>query len=150
MKRPHYLKAESFLARIPINWYFFLFIGSLAVCLNWLKDVLQHKDNIVEDIVKILCSFAAIAIAILLVLGFISTLFAWIVFRQKSKSNMVQTILEVPADQSQRSQQSLHIKINPILCPLLGFIKIRFEDKDEEISDKYRISSNTLLNTSTL
>lgn len=123
---------------IPFNFYFFLFVIACIIGYSWLQRKAGIANSAYSDIFKLLLHFAAGFGITLITIGLITVLFPLIYFLFKKRKNQIDFNLST-SDLSviEQKNQQINIHIDPILKPLLGFVKIRLKYDHERYSEKF-------------
>ncbi|HRI22367.1 MAG TPA: hypothetical protein PLA68_15505, partial [Panacibacter sp.] len=127
---------------IPFTYYFFLFAVAAVLTNNWLAEQAILPGSSFADIFKLLLKTALWFIAAIIIVALLSALVSFIVFLWKKRKNGIHfsvTTTAVKGEIKDNPAQKIHIKISPLLKPLLGFVKLRLQYDEQQYSDKFAL-----------
>lgn len=143
----HFIKRTGFY--LPFTIYFLLFAVAVGAGYSWLKRSAAIPDSSYKDIFKLLLSLVLLIGSAILCLGVFSVCFAFVYFRWKQR-RVGTTVRVATLPHKEHGLQEVFLLIDPILRPLLGYIRIRLRYDTMHYSKKFDvISRNTgkLINT---
>lgn len=83
-------------------------------------------------------------IAVVLALGFVSSVIPWLMFLINKHRRSVQIQIKTSSDKNTfNEKQQVTISVNPILRPAFGYLRLRFQYDDENISHKFSLIENS-------
>lgn len=124
---------------LPFTIYFVLFLIGVFLGYRWLNKQANIPDSAYKDVFLLLLTIALGFCVVIICFGFISVLAAFVFIKLKQKNNKVDFQINQLADNKSSIKQQISIKINPILKPLLGFIKVRLNYDDNFYSEKFSL-----------
>lgn len=128
---------------IPITFYLLVFIACVIPGYIWLKSLTKLPDSAYKDILSLILYIVIIFCVAILCLGFVSVLISFVYFYYKIKKQQVEISIQTSnKTQTNFKSKLLSIHINPLLRPLMGFIKVRVLYDKEFYSDKFAPISN--------
>ncbi len=137
---------------LPVTWYGFLFMAAVYICYRWLGTQQQQPDSSFGDIFALLIRVATWFIVAVLALALLSVLLSYLFFLFKKKKQQAEFSIETVTGKTsgRRRLQVLRMALQPVLKPLLGFVKLRIQYDEEHFSDKFSLverAFNKLINT---
>ncbi|MDF2436888.1 MAG: hypothetical protein K0Q95_1264 [Bacteroidota bacterium] len=134
---------------IPFTFYFCLFFIAAYVGYSWLQHKAGIPDSAYRDIFSLLLRFTSGFCLILLSGGLIAVIIPFVFFIIKKRKNGINFSIDTkPA--TEQSKQPVTLHIDPILKPILGFVKIRLKYDTQNYSEKFSLikrSQNKLFTT---
>lgn len=123
---------------IPFTVYVLLFAAMLIPGFMWLKKLSFLPDSAYTAIFSLLLTISLLFSISILCFGFITVLtsfiyFKWIQYKKEINFNLSTSV----SDNSATHHQRFHITLNPVIIPLLGFIKVRMLYDSRHISEKF-------------
>ena len=133
---------------VPFTIYFVYF-----VLLGWLGYWVYHynigdaiTDNSFTDILKLLLKVAAWFISAILVFALVTVLVSFFYFLLQKRKGTIQFSIDANGKlvaKHGNQHQGLHIKIAPLLKPLMGFIKLRLKYDAKQYSRKFILAERS-------
>ncbi len=125
---------------VPVTWYFVLFAIGITIGWQWLKGKEQTPDSPTAAIFELIVKVALWFSVALLVLAFVSVLVSFVYFWYKKRKQGVDFRINTQLTEKQLQQkQIIGIHISPILKPLMGFVKLRLQYDDVNLSPKFSL-----------
>lgn len=135
---------------IPFTIYFLCFgIGGYLVYLLVHVGIMRGQsipDGSFGDIFSLLLKVGAWFVGIMLGLALLTAAVSFIYFLIQKRKNTISFTIEANGKLVTREgnqHQGLHIKISPLLKPLLGFIKLRLRYDDKQYSPKFILAERS-------
>ena len=129
---------------IPFTWYFVLFLAAGWLGIVWLHKQESIPDSAFADIFTLLLRFAKYFCLAILLFAFLSTVGSLLYFVVKKRRKGIDFWINIPSgNETQQAKQPIEININPILKPLLGFIKLRLKYDKTHFSEKFYLVKPT-------
>ena len=129
---------------IPFTWYFVLFVAAGWLGIVWLHKQESIPDSAFADIFMLLLRFAKYFSLAILLFAFLSTVGSLLNFVVKKRRKGIDFRINIPSgNETQQAKQPIEININPILKPLLGFIKLRLKYDKTHFSEKFYLVKPT-------
>jgi len=128
--------------RLPVTFYFILFVTGAFIAWNWLNEVLNQPESSFTDILDLLLKVVAAFGLALLSIGLLGTVisYAYLLW-QKKKNNISFNLRTEILEADIKNKQVVNIQLHPIIKPFLGFIKIRLQYDGENFSNKFLLIS---------
>lgn len=121
----------------PVTAYFCLFLIGSALCFAWLKAQPKMPDTPFQDVFILLLKITLYVSITFLSLSLLSVIISWICFYISRKRGRVHFHIKTrPFD---TPYQPIELRLHPILRPILGYIKLRFEYDNGTFSDKIQL-----------
>ena len=131
---------------IPVTIYFFVFAIFILAAWNWLTKKPIQTGSAYADIFQILLTVAGWFTIILIVISLLTVMVSFLFFVLQKRKNNISFKIQTDLAKSELNQkQIVRLYINPILKPLLGFIKIRLIYDDVYFSQKFSLIENRKL-----
>ncbi len=137
---------------VPFTFYFLLFAVGGCLGYLWLVQNPITPDTLYSHLFSLLLQVAAWFLGIVLLLALLTAAVPLVYFFAAKKSGRVGFVINtagVLKNKAGLQQQGIYIKINPIIKPFLGFIKMRLK-YDGTYSNKFLLanrSQNKLIST---
>lgn len=128
---------------IPFTVYLVIFV----VCIVFFGQISYGKninsDSSYAEILNLLVKIALFFSAILLLFSFLFVCISWGYFIYKKKKTGILFSLETANNSNENfKNQTIHISVNPIFKPILGFVKIRLQFDRTHFSKKFSLIEN--------
>jgi hypothetical protein len=127
---------------IPFTVYLMVFIALLIPGYLKLRSLTKLPDSAYTHIFSLLLSIALFFSIAIIIFGALSVLGSYLYFKWKQRKNEIRLQLHTNADSTKEGRQAIDLRINPILLPLAGFIKIRLFYDGTHISGKFAPVAN--------
>ncbi len=126
---------------VPFTWYFVVFAACCVAGYFWIDSFEKLPDTAYADIFPLLLNIAFWFLIVFLSVSFLSVVFAFVYFLNKKRKGLVQFQVETKGDSSEngKGRQEIYLKLNPVIKPLLGFIKIRLQYDEQHVSKKFSV-----------
>lgn len=125
---------------IPFSIYLLLFIALTSLGYYWLKKSISLPESSYNDVYKLLLSVALASAVAIVSFGLITTLLSFCFFRIKKNQNKINLSFNVTTESNKKqSNQIINLKIEPLLFPFLGFLRIRIVYDKDKVSKKYAL-----------
>ncbi|MCE3278929.1 MAG: hypothetical protein K0S44_1120 [Bacteroidetes bacterium] len=124
---------------IPFTFYFILFAVVSVIGYQWLQTKAGIPDSAFADIFKLLLHFAIVFGVTILIAGFSTALLPFLYMLFKKRKGGINFRISTPPSDIESSKQPINIIIDPVLKPLLGFVKIRLKYGPDTFSDKFSL-----------
>lgn len=124
---------------IPFTFYFILFTVASVIGYQWLQTKAGIPDSAFGDIFKLLLHFAIVFGVTMLVAGFCTAFMPFLYFLFKKRKGEINFRIRIPPSDFESAKQPINIVIDPVLKPLLGFVKIRLKYGPDTFSDKFSL-----------
>ncbi|MBG9376622.1 DUF58 domain-containing protein [Panacibacter sp. DH6] len=126
---------------IPFTFYFILFTVGLVFANYWLHNRLLAPESSFTAILQLLVKTGTWFLIIILWVALLSVVISFLIFLAKKRSNHINvSIKTLPALHNNHPAQKIHISVNPVVKPLLGFIKLRLQYDHNLYSDKFLLA----------
>lgn len=125
--------------RLPATWYFVLFAIMALLALEWLRAQQRIPDTSFNDIFLLLTQVAIFFILVLVALALVSVTVAFLFVWWKKRKRAVSLQLDTALLNGKKQQQLLQLRLQPVLKPFLGFVKLRLRYDEEHFSRKFSI-----------
>ncbi len=133
---------------VPFTFYFIFFVtGGLVVYFliyHWfIQGIAINEGTSFGDILRLLLKVGAWFAGAMLVLALLSVIISFSFFLVKKRRGAVLFSIEATGKVKTvhgNQQQSIRIKIHPLLKPLMGFIKLRLKYDEEHYSKKFALA----------
>lgn len=125
---------------IPVTWYFVLFAVAAGIGYHWLKGQATEPDSAYKDIFNLLLRFALLFCIALFSFALLTVVSAVVFFTYKKQRSGIDFRISTPQrGESAQPKQAIAFQVQPILKPLLGFIKVRLKYDQSHFSEKFSI-----------
>jgi len=121
----------------PVTVYLCLFLFGSFVCLVWLKQEPQLPGTPFHDILLLLIKIVWYLSCTFFLFGLLSVIISWVFFVFKIKMRKVR--FHITTKDFDTPYQPIELSLQPILRPLLGYIKLRFVYDTGDASDKIQL-----------
>ena len=126
--------------RLPLTWYFVVFCVMAVLVLEWLRRQQRIPGTSFYDIFVLLIQVAVFFIAVLVGFALLTVLVSFVFLLWQKKKGKVSFTIDSAARLNHKQQQQLiHLRIHPVLKPLLGFVKIRLQYDEIHFSRKFSV-----------
>jgi hypothetical protein len=126
--------------RLPFTWYFAVFCIMALLVLEWLRAQQRIPGTSFYDIFVLLIQVAVFFVAALVGLALLTVLVSFLfLLWQKRKGKIAFTIDSAARLNHTKQKQLIHLRIHPVLKPLLGFVKIRLQYDETRFSRKFSV-----------
>lgn len=134
-------RLANILFYFPFTWYFLLFAAACITGYKWLVVRPKLPDTAYADIFPLLLNVAMVFVLTILAFALLSVLIAFLyILYNKNKKGIAFSIDTQPLQNAKGLQkQTIKLKINPILKPFLGFVKIRLQYDEGRYSKKFSL-----------
>lgn len=135
---------------IPFRFHIVLLSLVLFAAWYWLKKTSVLPETSYTAILDLFITVGIAFISAIFIISFITAVIPWLIFlfnkKRKKVTIMVKTEAFPATKTSTRSgedeKQQVGIRIHPILRPLFGYIRLRLNYDDENISPKFSLINN--------
>jgi hypothetical protein len=128
---------------IPFRFHIVLLSLVLIVAWYWLKKTNVLPDTSYTAIIDLFIKVAMAFIAAVFAIAFITSVTPWLIFLfNKKRKNISIQVKTASKQQSLDEKQQVGIMIAPIVRPLFGYIRLRLNYDDENISPKFSLINN--------
>jgi hypothetical protein len=125
---------------IPFSIYLLVFVALTGMGYTWLKKSITLPESSYIDVYRLLLSVALATGVAIICFGLITTLMSFLFFRIKKNQNKINfSFQHAPENNDQGRTQMIKLKIEPILLPFLGFLRIRILYDNDKVSKKYAL-----------
>ncbi|MBL7934636.1 MAG: hypothetical protein JNM51_02370 [Bacteroidia bacterium] len=121
----------------PCSVYLVVFCVIIIPGYYWLHKLSKLPDSAYKDIFSLLLMIALVFSVSILCFGFLTVLFSFIYFKWKQAKNLV--VIKLMTSPATKGKQAIHIQINPIFLPLIGFLKVRLLYDKDHYSNKFSL-----------
>ena len=119
-----FLKRTSYF--IPFTFYLLVFAAVILMGYKWIEKLASLPDSAYKDIFSLLVNIALFFCTAILLFGFVTVLSSFIYFVWKQKKGGLQVSVQTAGNENAGiSKQQVNIQINPVLVPLMGFLRVR-------------------------
>ncbi|MDR3227422.1 MAG: DUF58 domain-containing protein [Prevotellaceae bacterium] len=144
MKRTQFLRRISnFFDIIPFTLTAAVLVVLSAFAYLYLTDNYNVGEPASQAVFAAIAKYLLLFVFALILLGFLSAIIAYIIFAVRTKNNKkyLQILFNINTDNKNDITSSAKIKIQKLLFPLFGAIKIRFIFENKFMTKKYPLSS---------
>jgi hypothetical protein len=128
---------------IPFRFHLFLLTIVLLAASYWLKETRLLPDTSYTAIINLFIIVAMAFVAAVFAVSLITAIIPWLYFLFTRRSRKVSIKVKTSSKQNTfKEKQQVSININPIFRPLFGYIKLRLNYDDENISPKFSLVSD--------
>ena len=126
---------------LPFTWYFFVFVVCCTGGYFWVKSFDKLPDTAYAEIFPLLLNIAFWFLVIFLCISLLSVAFSFFYFLVKKRKGRVQFKVETKGNPSdnKKEKQEIDVKLEPVIKPFLGFIKIRLQYDEQHVSKKFSL-----------
>jgi hypothetical protein len=136
-------KVKHILCFVPFTVYFLVFLAVVIPGYFKLKTISELPESAYKAVFSVLLTLALLFSLSILCFAFITTLISFIYLKIQQRSQRLQFTLKSDIENSQLySKQGISISLQPVLMPLLGFIKLRVGYGAPQYSKKITPSSS--------
>jgi len=121
----------------PFTVYLLVFVALLVPGYARLNALSKLPDSAYTHIFALLLSIALFFSIAIIVFGLLTVLSSLLYFKWKQHKNSIHLQLSTSADSSNEGKQQITLRVNPILLPLAGFIKLRLFYDSTHVSEKF-------------
>jgi hypothetical protein len=132
---------RRFLFYLPFTWYFVIFAACCCGGYFWIQTFRKLPDTAYADIFPLLLQVAFWFLISFLSLSLLSVLisfFHFIITKRKGITEF-QIKTKLSAENEASEKQEIHVYLQPVLKPLLGFVKLRLQYDESRISKKFSL-----------
>jgi hypothetical protein len=138
-----FFKLKWFSCFIPFTWYFLVFLAVVIPGYLKLKAMSELPDSAYKSVFTVLLTLALLFGLSILCFALVTTLVSFCYLKWQHYNKRLQLQLNNNSEDSPvNSKQGIAIVLQPILMPLMGFIKLRVEYGKEKYSHKITPSSS--------
>ncbi|MDB5221680.1 MAG: hypothetical protein JWN83_347 [Chitinophagaceae bacterium] len=125
---------------VPFRFQIVLLTIVLFAAYYWLKKTSVLPETSYTAIIDLFITVAMAFIAAVFAISFITAVVPWMFFLFNKKRGNISIKVKTASHQNViNEKQQVSININPILPPLLGYIRLRLHYDDENISPKFSL-----------
>lgn len=132
---------------IPFRFHLFLLTVALLAASYWLKKTRVLPNSSYTAITDLFIAVTMAFVAAVLVISFFTSVIPWLYFLFNKNSENISIKIKTASltqplstsGEGVNEKQQVSVNINPILRPLFGYVRLRFEYDDENISRKFSL-----------
>lgn len=124
---------------LPFTFYFVLFLFSFYLGYSWLTKQANSPDSAYKDVFMLLLTVALGFCVVIICFSFITVFIAFIFIKIKQRGNQVYFQIHQSINEQNHTKQHFELKIQPLLKPLLGFIRLRLNYDNTLYSVKFSL-----------
>jgi hypothetical protein len=127
---------------IPFTAYFLVFAAIIIPGYFWLNKISKLPDSAYAAVFSLLLTVALVFCVAILIFGFVTVFSSFIYFKLKQRKGKINLAFKTSGTtETANSKQQVNIRINPILLPLMGFLRVRIFYDKEYVSKKISLAS---------
>ena len=125
---------------IPFRFHIVLLSLVLLAAWYWLKRTSLLPDSAYTAIIDLFITVALAFITAVFIIAFVTAIIPWLFFLHNRKRNKVALTVKTALQQRTLAEkQQVAIDLQPVWRPLFGYIRLRLQYDDENISPKFSL-----------
>lgn len=124
---------------IPFRFQLILLSIALLLCGYWLKKTRALPDTSYTAITYLFISVVLFFMAAVFIISFLTTVIPWLLFLFDKKKGKSVVKIKTASKNSITEKQAIEINISSILKPIFGYIRLRLNYDDKNISSKFEL-----------
>lgn len=128
---------------IPFRFLFILLVIALLLAWRWLQKTNALPDTSYTAILSVFIQVTFWFIVSIFAIAFLTSFIPLVIFlfTKKNKAALI-TIKTAATQNTFNDRQLVNVNIKPIFKPLLGFIRLRLQYDEDDISEKFSLINN--------
>ncbi|MDR2651121.1 MAG: DUF58 domain-containing protein [Prevotellaceae bacterium] len=133
----------TFFDVIPFTFTALVFVAASVFAYSYLTNNYNLGEISSQAVFAAIAKYLLLFVFAIVIAGFLSVLTAYIIFvvRTKKDNQYLQILFDIGNDKKNDITSSAKLKINKLLFPLFGSVKVRFAFENKFITKKYALSS---------
>ena len=128
---------------VPFRLQVILLALVLLAAYYWLKRTNVLPETAYTAIIDLFITVAMAFTTAVLVIGFLTAIIPWLIFLfNKRRKNITVSVKTAVKKNTLTEKQKVGISLHPVLQPLFGFIRLRLQYDDQNISPKFSLVNN--------
>ncbi|MDR2126229.1 MAG: DUF58 domain-containing protein [Prevotellaceae bacterium] len=131
---------------IPITFTAVVFIAAYVFAYLYLTGNYNVGEPASQAVFAAVAEYLLLLICAIMIFGFLSALIAYVIFvaRIKQNNKYFQILFDIVNDKENNAVSAAKLKINKLIFPLFGTVKIRFLFENKFVTKKYVLASKQI------